>query len=134
MLKRMLTLTLVMLLPALNMMAQFGGQAPRFGGGNTDPAVPNSDPAAINLLRNCDSARQSARVCDEVPTGAMLGIDASEDVKDVRSICFKQNAYPSNADLLKVFREYVRSHPNKLNGHIGHVAYRAFLEAYPCKK
>ena len=102
--------------------------------------APNNDSAAVNLVRTCESSVQDYyAMCAGWMTGMMLGIDASESRKDARSICFpvsQLSATPSvqQEELRKIFSKYVTAHPDKLNVHVGHVAYQALLEALPCKK
>jgi hypothetical protein len=99
----------------------------------------NADSPAVTLLRDCDvSSQLGDATCRGWLVGAMLGIDASESLKDSRSICFPQGppgqSFPGGDTLIKLFRDYVQSHPDKLNAHVGHVVYQALLGAYACKK
>jgi hypothetical protein len=48
-----------------------------------------------------------------------------------REICFPQLPL---VNPVEIFIKYVERNPSRLNQHVGHVAYAAFLEAYPCKK
>ena len=94
----------------------------------------NNDPAAVNLVRTCESTvAEYYSMCRGAMAGLMLGIDASESLKDNRSICFPQGIVQTE-DLIKVFSKYVDVNSNKIGDHVGHVAYRAFQEAYPCKQ
>lgn len=98
----------------------------------------NPDPPAVTLLRDCHvSSDLGYATCRGWLVGAMVGIDASESLKDSRNICFQGppgQSFPDGDTLIKLFRDYVQSHPDKLNVHVGHVVYQALLGAYPCKK
>ena len=107
------------------------------------PPQANDDPAAVNLIRMCEysaSTRPSEyAMCAGWMAGLMLAIDASESLKDTRSICFPVTSVSTTPsvqqeELRRIFSKYVTAHPDKLNVHVGHVAYQAFLEAFPCKK
>src|SRR4030095_9193498 len=129
--KTMLTLlTLVALLGASFVMGQ---RSPTPPPGGVRPGSDNNDPPAINFVRLCESASspQYGNCMFEI-AGLYQGIDASEDTKDNRSICFPKGLQPN--ELGKIFSKYVAANPKKVDKHIGHVAYQAFLEAYPCKK
>ena len=114
------------ILPLLLVLLTVSGQNNSRGRG--EPYV-NNDSPAVTLLKNCDSTRSR---CEWQLQGLMLGIDASKSTKDSRSICFPQGRFPD--DPVKLFRDYVASHPDKLNVHLGHVMYQALLGVYPCKK
>jgi len=132
--KTMLTLlTLVALLGASFVMGQ---RSPTPPPGVVRPgSEPNNEPPAINFVRLCESgSSQQYALCIYEIAGLYAGIDASEDTKDNRSICFPKGQPLQPNELVKNFSKYVAANPKKLDKHIGHVAYQAFLEAYPCKK
>jgi hypothetical protein len=99
----------------------------------------NNDSPAVTVLKLCDGSQFEYDRCVGYLTGAVMGIDASESLKDARSICFPkdsiftQGRLPGGDDVVKLFRKYVESHSDKLNVHIGHVMYQALLVNYPCK-
>ena len=95
---------------------------------------PNTDSSAVNLVKTCESfVPDYYAMCAGWMAGLMQGIDASESLKDTRSICFPQG-FIQQEELRKIFSKYVAANPKKLDMHVGHVAYQAFLEAFPCKK
>jgi len=130
--KTMLTLlTLVAFLGASFVMGQRSRTPPP---GSVRPGSDNNDLPAISFVRMCESASSGEYGnCMFGIAGLQAGIDASEDTKDSRSICFPKAPLQPN-ELVKIFSKYVAANPEKLNKHLGHVAYQAFLEAYPCKK
>jgi hypothetical protein len=129
--------------PSALVLVLFMGALPVSGqrnpAGRSEPYV-NNDSPAVTLLKMCDvSSPQRYATCVGYLSGAVMGIDASESLKDNRSICFPkdsiftQGRFPGGDDLVRLFRGYVESHPDKLNVHIGHVMYQALLGTYPCK-
>jgi hypothetical protein len=94
---------------------------------------PSTDPAAVVLVRDCESTRDYFALCAGTLSGIQLGIDATQSRTEKQEICFPMHIVPLN-DLREIFMKYVQRHPDKLDAHNGHVAYAAFLEAYPCKK
>jgi hypothetical protein len=108
---------------------QIGFQPPQY------VRTPPEAMGAVLLARTCESGPGAEfGQCMRTMMGLWLGIDASESLKDNRSICFPPLAnYPID-DIRKAFIKYVAANPKKVDDHLGHVAYRAFLEAYPCKK
>jgi hypothetical protein len=119
------------------------GALPVSGQRNPQRSAPpvNNDSPAVSLLRRCDeSPIRDYTNCIGWLTGAVLGIDAAESLKDTRSICFPkdgvftQGRFPGADNMVKLFREYVDANPDKLDVHVGHVVYQVLLKAYPCKK
>jgi hypothetical protein len=100
---------------------------------STPPPV-NNDPAAVNLVRQCESTTNTPTyaACRGTLIGIYLAIDAVDARKGGREICFPAPVYGDR--LIGLFSKYVKSKPENLHLHVGHVAYQAFLEAFPCKK
>jgi hypothetical protein len=129
------TLMLAMLIVASLTLGQDGQTRSR------QPPPVNNDSRAASLVGTCEipgSVPEYYSMCAGWMNGLMLGIDASESLKDNRSICFPVRS-PNEPtvhqeDLRKIFAKYVAANPKKLDVHIGSVAYQAFLEAFPCKK
>jgi hypothetical protein len=94
----------------------------------------NTDPAAVNLVKQCQSTvGDYFSLCAGYLSGIAFGIDATSSRKELRDICFPVFPLPLNTNI-EIFTKYVERNPDKLNQHLGHVAYAAYLEAYPCKK
>ena len=84
------------------------------------------------LVRNCQSTVGAYySLCQGYLSGIQFGIDAADTKSGTREICFPQLPL---VNPVEIFVKYVERNPSKLNQHVGHVAYAAFLEAYPCKK
>jgi hypothetical protein len=136
--KTMLTLlTLVALLGASFVMGQLSPTPPP---GVVRPGSDNNDPPAVATWKQCQPRAERFptavyNVCLVQITALWLGIDAAEDTKDGRSICFPRLSGGDGMWVLwSAFGRYVEANPKNLDNHIGRIAYRAFLEAYPCKK
>jgi hypothetical protein len=94
----------------------------------------NTDPAAVNLVKQCQSTvGDYFSLCAGYLSGIAFGIDATSSRREMREICFPVFPLPLITNI-EVFTKYVERNPDKLNQHLGYVAYAAYLEAYPCKK
>jgi hypothetical protein len=127
----------MLIFPMLFLASSTFGQAGRTR--SQQPPPVNNDSRAESLVRTCSSSVQDYyAMCAGWMDGLMLGIDASESLKETRSICFPirsaNEPLVHQEDLRKIFGKFVAANPKKLDVHIGHVAFQAFLEAFPCKK
>ena len=120
---RYLSLLVVILILGTSLSAQ------RFSSSN--PPV-NTDGPAANLVKTCQSTvGDYFAQCEGFLSGIVFGIDAANSNSETREICFP-GMPPELRRSIDVFASYVERHPDDLNQHIGHVAYAAFLEAFPC--